>query len=317
MELDGVKVVVLGGGVSGERAVSLESSKNAWGALKRSGVDAVLLDVNTIDEKKLIAMIKETGAQMAFIALHGEFGEDGAIQAILGSILLPYTGSGPKASYDAMDKIRAKEIFIKNGISTPRYEVALTRDYRFTGAYPVVVKPFFSGSSLGVSIVNAPEALSAAIEEALKYKGGKALIEEYIDGRELTVGILDETALEVVEIVPKSGFYDFGNKYSDGVTDFLAPAPLADTTRKELKSLALRAHIALNCRHFSRVDIRLSSKKFPYVLEVNSIPGLTSHSLLPLSAKCLGISYDELILRMASLAWRTRVNNRVLYGEKK
>ena len=317
MELAGVKVVVLGGGVSGERAVSLESSKNALGALKRSGVDAVLLDVNTIDEKKLIAMIQKTGAQMAFIALHGEFGEDGGIQTILESIHMPHTGSGPKASYDAMDKIRAKEIFIENGIPTPRYEVALTRGHRITGAYPVVVKPFLSGSSLGVSIVSTPDALSAALEEALKYKGNKALIEEYIDGRELTVGILDETALEVVEIVPKSGFYDFGNKYSDGVTDFLAPAPLDEAMRKALKSLALRAHLALNCRHFSRVDIRLNSKNLPYVLEVNSIPGLTSHSLLPLSAGCLGIGYDELILRMVRLVWDTRVNNRVLYGEKK
>jgi D-alanine-D-alanine ligase len=312
--LNGVKVVVLGGGVSGEREVSLESSKNAWGSLKRSGVDAVLLDVNTTEEKNLIEMIKNTGANLAFIALHGEFGEDGAIQTILESIALPHTGSGPKASYDAMDKIRAKEIFIKMGIPTPRYEVATMRDYRFTGAYPVVVKPFFSGSSLGVSIVKEPGQLPAAIGEALKYKGSKALIEEYIEGRELTVGILGEAALEVVEIVPHSGFYDFSNKYSDGVTDFLAPAPLDETTRKELKSLALRAHLALGCRHFSRVDIRLNNKKVPYVLEVNSIPGLTSHSLLPLSAGCLGISYDELILRMTRLAWSTHTNNRAAHG---
>jgi len=309
--LTDVRIVVLGGGISGERDVSLESSRNAYAALKRSGIDAVLLDVNTTDEKQLSAMIQQTQAQMAFIALHGEFGEDGGVQKVLGAINMPYTGSGPEASYDAMDKIRAKEIFIKNNVPTPKYEVALDGNHVFKGAYPVVVKPFFSGSSLGVSIVNQPDRLSSAIEDALKYNGRKALIEEYIDGRELTVGILDEMPLEVVEIVPKAGFYDFGNKYSDGVTDFLAPAPMDALTRRLLKDLALRAHCSLKCRHFSRVDIRLNSKNIPYVLEVNSIPGLTSHSLLPLSARCMGIDYDELVLRMARLAWESRVTDRV------
>ena len=313
MDLKGIKIAVLGGGISGERDISLESSKNAFNALKRLGLNVVLLDLNTSDENEVTAIIKHSGAGMVFVALHGEFGEDGGVQKILENMGLPHTGSGSRASYVGMDKIMAKEIFIKNGVRTPHYAVALTKDFIFRGQYPVVVKPFFSGSSLGVSVVDKPQAMALAITEALKYKGNKALIEEYIDGRELTVGILDDAPLEVVEIVPKQGFYDFKNKYSDGVTDFLAPAPLDEALRLELKKMAVKAHKVLGCRSFSRVDIRLNTKNVPYVLEVNSIPGLTSHSLLPLSAKCLGIDYDHLILRMASKAAVCKETN----GEKK
>ena len=263
MDLKNLKVGVLGGGVSGERAVSLESANGAYRALERKGIKAVLVDITTDDHSKVKKIIADIGIDLAFIALHGEFGEDGKIQSILEELSLPYTGSDPKASYDAMDKIASKEIFVAHSISTPRYTIYLGKEVAMPGDYPVVVKPYFSGSSLGVWVVDGPAQLQNALDDAISYKGHKVLVEEYIDGRELTVGILDDAPLEIVEIVPRKGFYDFNNKYSDGMTDFLAPAPLEDPIRAKLKKLALAAHKALGCRHFSRIDIRLNSVNVP------------------------------------------------------
>jgi D-alanine-D-alanine ligase len=298
----GIKVGVFGGGVSCEREISLISAKEAFSALERKGIKATLVDIFTRDKEKIKKLILSEGIDLAFIALHGEFGEDGKIQEILEELAIPYTGSGPLASYLAMDKISSKQIFLKEGISTARFVIwendkFLSKNIK----YPTVVKPYFAGSSLGVSIVWQEHELKGAIEKALSIQD-KIILEDYIDGRELTVGILGEKPLAVIEIVPKKGYFDFSSKYSDGLTEFIAPAKLEEDIYRKVQEIGLKAHQALGCRNFSRVDIRLDKSNIPYVLEVNSIPGLTSHSLLPLSAKCCGIGFDDLMLEMVSLA---------------
>ncbi|MFA5271849.1 MAG: D-alanine--D-alanine ligase, partial [Candidatus Omnitrophota bacterium] len=307
--LNNIKIGVLGGGVSSEREISLLSAQEAYKVFQRKSLNAVLIDIFTKEESGVKAMINENGIDLAFIALHGEFGEDGKIQKILDDLGVPYTGSGSLASYLAMDKIVSKEIFMNKGIPTANFKVynaSIHSEERLSGylfknlKYPLVVKPYFSGSSVGVSIVREEAGLEKALNSALSLQP-KVLIEDYIKGREFTVGILEEQALAVVEIVTKTEYFDFTTKYSDGLVEFIAPAKLENEIYNKIQSVALAAHKALGCRHFSRVDILLGENNVPYVLEVNSIPGLTTHSLLPLSAKCCGIDFDELILKMASM----------------
>ena len=308
MELEAAKIGVLAGGVSGEREISLLSAKAAFEALKRCNLNVIFIDICTSDKKEVKNLIVSYGVDLVFIALHGKFGEDGQIQKILEELDIPYTGSGSKASFLAMDKILSKDIFLKFGVSTPNYIVCSQReDVPKDLRYPAVVKPHFSGSSLGVSIVKEDGALGPALDEAFSYQD-KLIVEDYIEGRELTVGILAGIPLPVVEIVPREGFYDFNTKYSDtDCPEYISPAKLDPTIYRQVQEAGLSAHKALGCRHFSRVDIRLGLDNIPYVLEVNSIPGLTSHSLLPLAAGVYGISFDGLILKMVELA---------LYGKK-
>ncbi len=301
-ELSKMKVGVLGGGVSGEREISLISSQEALLALKRQDIAAVFIDINTTDKEKVKELILKQKIDIAFIALHGEFGEDGQIQKILEELGLSYTGSGPLASHRAMDKLLSKEIFLKYSLPTPAYLVCRKNSRTpFINKYPVVVKPYFSGSSLGISIVNKKEALPSALEKAFSFQE-VALIEEYIEGKELTVGILEDRPLAVVEIIYAQEYFDFWAKYSDAKTTYIAPANLERNVYERVQATALAAHYALGCRHFCRVDIRLNPYGIPYILEVNSIPGLTSHSLLPLSARVCGINFEALILKMLTLA---------------
>ncbi|MCK9615716.1 MAG: D-alanine--D-alanine ligase [Candidatus Omnitrophica bacterium] len=303
--LKDIKVGVLGGGVSSEREISLLSANEAYKALRKNSTETVFIDITVSQNEKVKEIILASNIDLAFIALHGEFGEDGKIQKILEELNIPYTGSGSLASYLAMDKIASKEIFIKNGIPTAGFIVYehnhSIKELASNLKYPLVVKPFFSGSSVGVSIVRNKIELERALKNALLLQP-KIIIEDYIEGREFTVGILEDKPLAVVEIVLKSEYFDFTTKYSDGLAEFIAPAKLDKTIYKKIQDIALAAHCALGCKHFSRVDIRLGSDCVPYVLEVNSIPGLTTHSLLPLCAKCCGIDFDELIIRMAQLA---------------
>ncbi|MCP4653165.1 MAG: D-alanine--D-alanine ligase [Candidatus Omnitrophica bacterium] len=301
MDLTKIKVGVLGGGISKEREISLDSANQAMLSLKRSNIDAVLIDIKSCDERGVRALLKESEIDLAFIALHGEFGEDGGVQIILEQMNIAYTGSPPAASRLAMDKVAAKNIFLKNKIPTPLFTVHTNcQGYLNDVEFPVVVKPCSLGSSLGISIANDADSLKCGLIEALKMQN-KVIVESYIQGRELTVGILEDSPLGVVEIIPKGGFYDFTNKYIDEKTEFIAPAKLDEETKQKIKSIALNAHVALGCGNFSRVDIRLSHDKIPYVLEVNSIPGLTAHSLLPLSAKCCNIDFDQLIIKMTQI----------------
>ena len=308
--LDNIKIGVLGGGVSSEREISLISAQEAYKVFQGKNLNVTFIDIFTQEESKVKEMIIKSGIDFAFIALHGEFGEDGKIQKILDDLGVAYTGSGSLASYLAMDKIVSKEIFINNGIPTANFKVydanihneKRLREHLFKNLnYPLVVKPYFAGSSVGVSIVRQEADLEKALNTALLLQS-KIVLEDYIKGREFTVGILEEKSLAVVEIITKTEYFDFTTKYSDGLVEFIAPAKLENDIYNKIQSTALAAHKALGCRYFSRVDVRLSENNVPYVLEVNSIPGLTSHSLLPLSAKCCGINFDELILKMASLA---------------
>jgi len=300
--LDAMKVGVLMGGVSGEREVSLISGGQASAALRRKGLNVVDIDIATSHPDEVREQMRASCIDLAFVALHGEFGEDGGIQEILDELAMPYTGSGALASRKAMDKLLSKELFTRAAVPTPQFCVlssrtAVPQDIE----YPVVIKPSASGSSLGVSIVRDASGFLPAVQKAFACKG-RVMMEHYIAGRELTVGILDDSPLAVVEIRPRSQYYDYNAKYNDDRTEFIAPARLDEKMYKFVQGTALRAHRALGCRHFSRVDIRLGEDHVAYVLEVNSIPGLTSHSLLPLSAKVCGIDFDELILTMARLA---------------
>lgn len=307
MDFKGLKIGVLGGGISGEREISLLSAKGVYESLVACGLDAVFIDIITSDEEEVKNLLLAHKLDAAFIALHGAFGEDGRIQSILESIGLSYTGSGPRASLLTMDKILSKKVFENNNISTPAFFICSdSRNIPKDVTYPVVVKPHFCGSSLGVTIVEDKDSLEEAIKKALSFSP-KVILEEYIKGRELTVGILDDKALAVVEIIPKNGTFDFEAKYTKGKTSFIVPAKLNKKTYEQTQAIALAAHRALGCRGFCRVDMRLNRDNIPYVLEVNSIPGLTNKSLLPLAAKACGYDFNKLVLKLIELA---------LYGKK-
>jgi len=303
-DLKNYKIGVLGGGISRERDISLMSAREVYLALKRKGFNAEKIDINTSIPLEVKDLLLSHGMDAAFIALHGEFGEDGRIQEILDELNIPYTGSRAAASRRAMDKVISKDTFIKNNIPTPGYFVLNENDpIPEPHDLPKVIKPYYSGSSIGVFIVYNYKDWDRSILKSFEINK-KIIIEDYIGGRELTVGILDEEPLSVVEIMPKYGYFDFTAKYSDGMVEFKAPASLNDNDYNMVMEISKRAHVSLGCKHFSRVDIRMDDRGTPFVLEVNSIPGLTSHSLLPLSAKVCGIEFDELIERMSQLALR-------------
>jgi len=302
MDFKGLKIGVLGGGISGEREISLLSANGVYKSLVACGLDVVFIDIITSDEEEVKNLLLAHSLDVAFIALHGAFGEDGKIQSILESIGLSYTGSAPKASLLAMDKILSKKVFQNNNINTPDFFVCSdSKNIPKNITYPVVVKPHFCGSSLGVTIVKDKGSLEEAIKKALSFSP-KVILEKYIEGRELTVGILDDEALAVVEIIPKKGTFDFEAKYTKGKTSFVVPAELDKKVYKQTQATGLLAHRALGCRGFCRVDIRLGKDNIPYVLEVNSIPGLTNKSLLPLAAKACGYDFNKLVLKVIELA---------------
>lgn len=291
------KVGVLAGGPSSEREISLRSGKAVHQALVRDGVDAVLVEL----WDDLHAAISANRFDAAFIALHGRYGEDGTVQRQLEDAGIPYTGSGPVASRLALDKAAAKHLFVQHCIPTPQYmiyEQGVTRMADIlTVGMPLVVKPQFEGSSMGLGIVKDAGELPAAVERALAYDR-YLVIEEFIEGRELTVGILDDEPLPVVEIVPKERVYDYHAKYRDPDTRYRAPAPLGRETAGRARELARRAHRSLGCRSFSRVDMLLDASGELFVLEVNTIPGMTERSLLPKAAAVAGYDFSALCRKL-------------------
>lgn len=307
------RVGVLMGGYSSEREISLKSGTAVAESLKRQGGEVVSIDITVRDKEKIASLVRSYSLDVAFIALHGRLGEDGTIQSILEEIGVPYTGSGVEASRLALDKVLAQDLFQKSGIQVPthislyRQEAAhhagLIQEIDF---YPVVVKPAREGSSIGITLVPGPEALPEALNKAWKYDD-KVLIEQYIKGRELTVGILGDEALAPVEIRHKAEFFDFKAKYSSGTTEYIVPAHLPQEFSDKIRQTALAAHRALGCADLSRVDFILAENGTWYVLEVNTIPGFTSTSLLPKAARVMGIDFDRLCLQVAGLA----------YGKKK
>lgn len=305
------KIGVLMGGPSSEREISLKSGKAVCEALKQNGLDVCAVEIETDNHKENMRLIKSRKIDCAFLALHGRFGEDGVIQSILEVLETPYTGSGVSASKLAMDKIYSRQIFEVHGLWVPRYKVIEKAYYnsncRSYGSLhlPLVIKPAGGGSSIGLSIIYEEKDLDEAIKLAFEFDE-RIIIEEYIKGRELTVGILDEKALPVIEIVPKKKFFDYEAKYQSGLTSYIVPAELEGNVLRRTRDSALWAHKLLGCFGCSRVDIILNEEGIPFVLEVNTIPGLTSTSLLPKAARAQGIEFHDLCLKLIELAYERR-----------
>jgi D-alanine-D-alanine ligase len=302
-----LRIAVLMGGTSTEREVSLRSGARVVEALRASGAVVLPVDV-TSESVELPAAV-----DVVFIALHGAFGEDGHVQQLLEDRDIAYTGSDAGASARAFDKVLAKELFVQAGIPTP--EAVVWRDDWSAleeMRWPVVVKPSRQGSSVGVSIVRDRAGLPAAVAKARQY-GGEVLVERFIRGRELTVGILGRQPLPVVEIRPRAGrWFDYESKYGPNGAEEICPAPLCATLTARAHLFAWRAHECLGCRDFSRVDLMLSECGELFVLEVNTIPGLTETSLLPKAAQAAGWDMTRLCTRMVEMALARRCASTVV-----
>ena len=298
-------IAVLMGGPGSEREVSLASGNAVLTALKEQGLNAVAVDV-TGHSFELPA-----GTGLCFNTIHGTFGEDGELQAILESMQMPYTGAGRESSKVAFDKVASKEVFLAHGVPTPVSEIVDCSAGAKLPAMPppYVVKPPCEGSSVGVHIVHDQSEATAAMEDAAKY-GDEVLVEQYIEGLELTVGVLDGVALPIVHIAPRSGFYDMKNKYpwlnDDGGTDYYCPADLDESTTVAVQDAALAAHCALGIEIYSRVDVLLDKDGRPYVLEANTIPGMTASSLLPKAAQVAGYEFGPLCETIADISLKHR-----------
>jgi D-alanine-D-alanine ligase len=295
------RVAVLLGGKSAEREVSLKSGAMVLAALKKKGVDAHAFDPS---EKNLEDLVKDK-YQKAFIALHGRFGEDGTVQGILEWLGIPYTGSGVLASALAMDKLRTKRLWKAEGLPTAPYAV-LTKasDFKAVGrklGMPLFVKPASEGSSVGMSKVRKAAALDEAFALAVNYDP-IVLAEKFIDGPELTVSVLGERVLPVIRIETPREFYDYEAKYLRDDTKYHIPSGLAAKKEKEIQALALKAFKSLGCRGWGRVDLMLDKRGRPYLLEINTSPGMTDHSLVPMAARAVGISYEDLCLKILESA---------------
>lgn len=292
------------GGPGSERDVSLATGRGVSKALRSLGAEVVEVDVH--DEH--FALPKDV--DLAFITIHGTFGEDGQVQEILEERGVAYTGDGVEASRAAFDKILSKEKFREHGVVTPDWEV-IEVGQRPTISVPLVVKPARQGSTVGVVIVKNPSELDSAMAEAAKYDR-KLLIEKFVSGRELTIGILGDQALPILEIIPKGGFYDFNNKYpflnpqAGGGAEHVCPAEIDPNKTKQVQKQALHAFRALGLVVYGRVDVLLPDSGNPSVLEVNTIPGMTEASLLPEAAAAAGINYVDLCARIIALS-RARV----------
>lgn len=288
------RVAVLKGGPSKEREVSLRSGAAVANGLRQAGYEVEEIDIRGPD------FVVPAGVEAVFIALHGDFGEDGQIQRILERRKIPYTGAGPEASWLAFAKNLTKEILVHHKIKTPVYEI-LRRGQPRTLSLPVVVKPTRQGSSFGVHIVQREMEWNSSLMEAMSYNG-EVIIEQYVDGRELTVGIVGDEVLPVIEIRAPEGNYDFHAKYTKGVTEYLVPAPLDKKQNGLVQRLARETYSALHCRGLGRVDLRMSPDGQLYVLELNTIPGFTETSLLPKAAKAAGCNFADLCARIMEMA---------------
>jgi D-alanine-D-alanine ligase len=301
------RVTVLMGGLSAEREVSLASGANCAAALKEAGYTVETLDAG-VELGAVIAQLTAQRPDVVFNALHGRFGEDGNIQGVLNLLKIPYTHSGLMASALAMDKTMAKRLFVTAGLRVPEGKL-LSRAEVVAGdplPRPYVVKPYNEGSSVGVTIIKAGDNAKpfAGIDWPF---GDVVLAERFIPGRELTCGVMGDKAMAVTELRPKSGFYDYANKYTGGMTEHLVPAPLPADVYAECLRMALAAHQALGCRGVSRSDFRYDDTGKGgvgeiYLLETNTQPGMTELSLVPEQAKYLGMSYPELVSWMVEHA---------------
>lgn len=337
-----MKIAVLLGGSSPERLVSIASGRGVINALRGLGHDVVAVDpalgVSQIPESELVSqavgenpptgeLLSELSTKnylraiesdlfdkvdLAFIILHGKWGEDGMVQALLELRSVPYTGSGVMASAVAMDKVMSKKLFLHHGTPTADWY-----DYRVDSCnrapaikeeisrigYPNVVKPNDQGSSVAITIVKDESGIDAALDAAEKLSD-TVMVEQFVDGAELTVGVLGDEPLPVIEIRPHGGFYDYHHKYTRGMTDYLVPAPIEKSLALKLQDISINTFKSLRCKTFGRVDFRLNEAGMPYCLEVNTIPGMTETSLVPKAAAAAGISFNELVDRIVGLSMK-------------
>jgi len=304
-----LKVAVLMGGISEERDISIQSGSCVAKALKEAGLDVVTSDIGPDN----LETLQDSSINVFFIALHGKFGEDGQLQQIMEEKFLCYTGSGPAASRLAFDKLAAKDRFTRAGITTPK---AIKFDNRIKTEHieqqllqlgeRFVVKPVRQGSTIGVSIVDDPKSAIAAGRECVG-EFGDCMIEEYIAGKEISVGILQRQVLPIIEIRSRSGFYDYQAKYVDNQTGYIFDTIDDPKLSTKIEAAALDCFDTLGCRHFARVDFIMSSDQIPYALEVNTIPGLTTHSLIPKAAEKTGLSISDLCVKIIEAAYSSFV----------
>ncbi|MEY4883047.1 MAG: putative D-alanine-D-alanine ligase [Pseudomonadota bacterium] len=304
------RVAVLMGGSSAEREISLMSGQGVLQALQSSGVDAHAFDPAQRD----LSALKTEGFARCFIALHGRFGEDGTVQGALELMGIPYTGSGVMASSIAIDKVMTKRVWIAEGLPTPKY--LLLQRGQFDSArvaavaielgFPLIVKPSREGSSIGVFKVLSPAGMADAVDQAVKLDAD-VLCEQFIRGDEVTCPVIgtghNARALPVIRIVAPEGNYDYNNKYFTNDTQYLVPCGLPAGEEEAIQQLVLQAYRVLGCRGWGRLDVMIDAQtRQPYLLEINTSPGMTGHSLVPMSAKAAGISYPELCVQLLALA---------------
>lgn len=299
-----MKIGVLYGGVSKEREVSISSSKGIIEALKRNGHEVIPIDFNPQQLEDVINL----EVDLIYIALHGKHGEDGCVQGLLDMVGIPYIGSGVLASALAMDKTKAKEMFDRADIPTAkgqRYRVnessdlsEISQDINSKFTPPFVIKPNREGSTLGLTIVQKASEISEAVGKAMQ-SDDSILVEQFIKGIELTVPVIgeigEEKALPIIEIIPKNELYDFESKYAEGGSEHIIPARIDDALTLRIQEFAVLAHQVLGCETYSRADFILTEDNTPYILEVNTLPGMTPTSLFPDAAQTVGISYDQMI----------------------
>ncbi|MEQ9941382.1 D-alanine--D-alanine ligase [Pectobacterium aroidearum] len=302
------KVAVLLGGTSAEREVSLLSGQAVLAGLKEAGINAHAVDTRDVS----VTTLKEEGFTKIFIALHGRGGEDGTLQGVLEFLGLPYTGSGVMASALTMDKLRTKQVWQAVGLPVSPYVALDRRQYSEMAAnallatfthlgLPLIVKPSREGSSVGMSKVNTLSELPAALEEAFRHDDD-ILVEKWLSGPEYTVAILGDEVLPSIRIQPAGTFYDYEAKYLSDDTQYFCPSGLSDEKEQELAGLAMAAYRAVGCSGWGRVDFMLDSDGAFYLLEVNTSPGMTSHSLVPMAARQRGLTFSQLVVKILELA---------------
>jgi D-alanine-D-alanine ligase len=325
-------IALLVGGTSPERAVSKASGKSVYEALKTLGYKTTVIDpayggaqpedIEQFFAEKDFSIISNPNyikalnldiwrdIDLAFIALHGKWGEDGTIQSMLELKEIKYTGSKVLSSALAMDKIKSKILFDHHSVRTPKWIAVKNGDLKTEyvvdrikneSGFPVVIKPNDQGSTVGLSICHNENEVGEALALAYKYSD-RVLIEEYIPGREVTVAVIDNNPLPVLEIKPKHGIYDYECKYTSGMSEYIVPAPLPEIVFQELQVMAVQAFKGLRCEGYARVDFRLNPENIPYTLEVNTLPGMTSLSLVPKMAKAAGISFEQLVDKIINLS---------------
>ncbi len=307
MPLTSARIGVLMGGRSAEREISLRTGQAVHRALLRRGYEAVTIDADA----SVAEHLRAKKVELVFVALHGPGGEDGTIQGLLEVMGLPYTGSGVRASAVAMHKAMAKTLLNCHGIPVPPGTVVTAGRSRTGGLavppvglrWPVVVKPAAQGSTFGVTVVRRRSEWAAALRGAHAYDP-EAVVEAYIPGREITVSVLDGKPLPIIEILAMGGFYDYAAKYEKGRTQYLCPAPLSAAVAKAVRVLAVRTYEVVGCQGAARVDFRVTPRGRPYVLEINTVPGMTETSLLPMAAAKAGMDYDSLTERILLSALR-------------